>query len=57
MKIAITGGSGLIGTELCNLFKQNHDVTVLDFKESKISGVNFVKIDIENSNEIIDSTK
>ena len=57
MKIAITGGSGLIGTELCNLFKQNHDITVLDFKEPKTSDVNFIKIDIENSNEIIDSTK
>jgi len=48
MNIAITGGSGLIGTELYNLFKQNHDVTVLDFKESKISSVNFVKIDYED---------
>ena len=57
MKIAITGGSGLIGTELCKLFKQNHNVTVLDFKEPKISDVNFIKINIENSNEIIDSTK
>ena len=57
MKIAITGGSGLIGTELSRLFNQEHDVTVLDFKEPKVSNINFLKIDIENSNEIIDSTK
>ena len=47
MKIAITGGSGLIGTELSRLFNQEHDVTVLDFKEPKVSNINFLKIDIE----------
>ena len=57
MNIAITGGSGLIGTELTKLFNQEHNITVLDFNEPKISGINFVKIDIENSNDIIDSTK
>ena len=44
MKIAITGGAGLIGTELCKIFNQEHNVTVLDFKEPKISGINFIKI-------------
>jgi len=48
MKIAITGGSVLIETELIKLFNQEHNITVLDFKESKISGVNFVKIDYED---------
>ena len=48
MNIAITGGAGLIGTELCKIFNQEHNVTVLDFKEPKISGINFIKIDIEN---------
>ena len=57
MNIAITGGSGLIGTELTKLFNQEHNITVLDFNEPKISGINFVKIDIEHSNDIIDSTK
>ena len=52
MKIAITGGSGLIGTELCNLFKQNHDVTVLDFKEPKVSNINFLKIDIDRKSVV-----
>ena len=57
MNIAITGGAGLIGTELCKIFSQEHNVTVLDFKEPKIPGINFIKIDIENTQEIIDSTK
>jgi|TARA_B100001540_G_scaffold39663_2_gene35226 UDP-glucose 4-epimerase len=57
MNIAITGGAGLIGTELCKIFNQKHNVTVLDFKEPKISEINFIKIDIENTQEIIDSTK
>lgn len=57
MNIAITGGAGLIGTELCKIFNQEHNVTVLDFKEPKISEINFIKIDIENTQEIIDSTK
>lgn len=57
MKIAITGGSGLIGTELSRLFKNEHNVTVLDFKEPKISGINFVNVDIQNVNDIINSTK
>ena len=57
MNIAITGGAGLIGTELCKIFNQEHIITVLDFKEPKIPGTNFIKIDIENPQEIIDSTK
>tara|TARA_Y100000741_G_scaffold283056_1_gene222823 strand:- start:358 stop:1260 length:903 start_codon:yes stop_codon:yes gene_type:complete len=57
MNIAITGGAGLIGTELCKIFNQKHNVTVLDFKEPRISEINFIKIDIENTQEIIDSTK
>ena len=57
MNIAITGGAGLIGTELCKIFSQEHDITVLDFKEPKIPSINFIKIDIENPQEIINSTK
>ena len=57
MNIGITGGSGLIGTELCKIFSQKHEITVLDFKEPKIPGINFTKVDIENPQEIIDSTK
>ena len=48
MNIGITGGSGLIGTELTKLFNQEHNITVLDFNEPKISGINFVKIDYED---------
>ena len=57
MNIAITGGAGLIGTELCKIFNQEHNVTVLDFKKPEISRINFIKSDIENAQEIIDSTK
>ncbi len=57
MKIAITGGSGLIGSEISNLFKKEHEITILDFTEPRNSDVNFIKIDIENAKEIIDSTK
>ena len=57
MNIGITGGAGLIGTELCKIFSQEHDITVLDFKEPKIPSINFIKIDIENPQEIINSTK
>ena len=57
MKIAITGGSGLIGTEISNLLKKEHEITVLDFNPPKDDSINFIKIDIENPEEIIDSTK
>ena len=57
MKIAITGGSGLIGSEISNLFKKEHEITILDFTEPRNSDVNFIKTDIENVKEIIDSTK
>tara|TARA_Y100000590_G_C15637600_1_gene983597 strand:+ start:89 stop:991 length:903 start_codon:yes stop_codon:yes gene_type:complete len=57
MKIAITGGSGLIGTEIYNLFKKQHEITILDYNKPRDSEVNFIKIDIENPKEIIDSTK
>ena len=48
MKIAITGGSGLIGTAIYNLFKKQHEITILDYNKPRDSEVNFVKIDIEN---------
>ena len=57
MKIAITGGSGLIGTEIYNLFKKQHEITILDYNKPRDSAANFVKIEIENPKEIIDSTK
>ncbi len=57
MKIAITGGSGLIGTAIYNLFKKQHEITILDYNKPRDSEVNFVKIDIENPKEIIESTK
>ena len=53
----LRGGISDFHESLVIQLSKRNDVTVLDFKESKISGVNFVKIDIENSNEIIDSTK
>ncbi|MBL76763.1 MAG: epimerase, partial [Chloroflexi bacterium] len=36
MKIAITGGSGFIGTHLVNLLKKEHDILILDREPSKI---------------------
>ncbi len=57
MKIVITGGSGLIGTAIYNLFKKQHEITILDYNKPRDSEVNFVKIDIENPKEIIESTK
>jgi nucleoside-diphosphate-sugar epimerase len=35
MKIAITGGSGFIGTQLCKILKeQGHDITIMDIAPS-----------------------
>lgn len=57
MKIIITGGSGLIGTDLSRLLKKDHDVTSIDIKESKEKGCNFKFGNIENLEEVVKLVK
>ena len=42
MKIAITGGSGLIGTEISNLLKKEQEITILDFNPPKDDSINLI---------------
>ena len=52
MKIAITGGSGFIGTHLVNLLKKEHDILILDRTPSKIHDVDFIECDLLESEKI-----
>jgi len=57
MNIAITGGSGLIGSELSRLFTREHNIIILDFKEPKDTDISFRKVDIESYDQVVDATK
>ena len=55
MIIAVTGGSGFIGTALCNkLVSEGYDVRILDLIEPSLSSskVSFLKTDLTNSQEV-----
>ncbi len=55
MKIIITGGSGFIGSHLCDqLLKQNHKITILSRNKNKISNISHIQEKINF--EIIDVT-
>lgn len=57
MKIAITGGSGFIGTHLVNLLKKEHDILILDREPSKIHDVDFIECDMLESEKISNALK
>ena len=57
MNIAITGGSGLIGSELSKLFSKKHNVKILDFKEPRDKDLSFSKVDIESYEQIVNATE
>lgn len=57
MKIVITGGSGLIGTDLSNLLRKNHEVIVFDCENPRLKNINFIKGDIRNLPDVINSLK
>lgn len=46
LKIVITGGSGFIGTHLCNYLGKNHQISIFDIKESTDSTFSFIQGDI-----------
>jgi nucleoside-diphosphate-sugar epimerase len=57
MNIAVTGGSGFIGSELCfKLLKRNYKVSIFDIveptKELDHENLNFFKIDLLDKNEV-----
>ena len=53
MKIAITGGSGFIGTHLVNLLKKEHDILILDRAPSKIHDVDFIECDLSEKSFLL----
>ena len=57
MKIAITGGSGFIGTHLVNFLKKEHDILILDRESSKIHDVDFIECDMLESEKISNALK
>jgi len=60
MRILITGGSGFIGSHLCDLLlKQNHEITILSRNKNKISNIahiqekiHFELIDVTNFDDL-----
>jgi len=60
MKILITGGSGFIGSHLCDfLLKENHDVVIVVKSDNKINNIKHIlskieitKADVSNYNDI-----
>tara|TARA_B100000029_G_scaffold116389_1_gene109188 strand:+ start:23907 stop:24797 length:891 start_codon:yes stop_codon:yes gene_type:complete len=52
MKIAITGGSGFIGTSLVNLLKNQHEILILDRTPSQIQDIDFFECDLLESEKI-----
>lgn len=57
MKIAITGGSGFIGTNLVNHLKNEHDILILDKTKSQIQDVDFIECNLLESEKISDVLK
>jgi len=51
-KIAITGGSGYVGTALCKILQHQFEVQILDRRRVKAAEKNFVQCDIRDSSEV-----
>ena len=57
MKIAITGGSGFIGSVLCTLLKeQGHDITILDIAPSKAFPEERADVDVRDLDALTKAT-
>ena len=52
MKIAITGGSGFIGTHLVDLLKDEHEILILDRNHSSNQNVDFIECDLLETEKI-----
>tara|TARA_Y100001970_G_scaffold291071_1_gene426947 strand:- start:1478 stop:2326 length:849 start_codon:yes stop_codon:yes gene_type:complete len=50
--ILIIGGSGFVGTSLCEALSNKFNVTNYDQKQKKIKNVKFIKSKIENNNKL-----
>lgn len=57
MKITITGGSGFIGSELCNLLLENHEIRIYDLIDPLIPTSTFFQGSVLEIDKIIDATK
>lgn len=57
MKITITGGGGFIGSNLVNVFKNKHEISIIDVKKSVVEGVNFFEGNITDKQLILDATR
>ena len=56
-KILVIGGSGFIGSSLCKRLKKNYKVTNYDLRENIISGVKYIKGDINDKISVENSIK
>ena len=55
MKILITGGSGFIGSRLCELLKDKFHVTIFDIRQPAESEVNFISGSIHDDQKLSES--
>jgi UDP-glucose 4-epimerase len=56
-KILIIGGSGFIGSSLCNRLKKNYEVTNYDINKKIISGVKYINGNINDKKSIKNAIK
>ena len=57
MKIAITGGSGFIGSNIANLLSDKHDIQILDLKKNLKNNFEFFETNVSDLDSILTGTK